>query len=33
MLGMIVYDGTVRDGEVRVLGPGDPPVLPIRGSK
>jgi hypothetical protein len=25
MLGMIVYDGTVRDGEVRVLGPGDPP--------
>jgi hypothetical protein len=29
MLGMIVYDGTVRDGEVRVLGPGDPPKLPV----
>jgi ABC-type uncharacterized transport system YnjBCD permease subunit len=26
---VIVYDGTVRDGEVRVLGPGDPPTMPV----
>jgi hypothetical protein len=28
-MAIIVYDATVRFGEIRVLGPGDPPKLPL----
>jgi hypothetical protein len=26
---VIVYDGTFRGGDIRVLGPGDPPKMPV----